>query len=86
MGENSQEKILTVLAVDEKDQKAVVTFAKKPFSTDQGQKLLDKCDLKIDLKNDCYHTFGESSNFIDLPNVTYLGSPQVRSDFFLKLT
>jgi len=57
LGENSQEKILTVLAVDEKDQKAVVTFAKKPFSTEQGQKLLDKCDLKIDLKNDCYHTF-----------------------------
>ena len=77
MGENSQEKILTVLAVDEKDQKAVVTFAKKPFSTDQGQKLLDKCDLKIDLKNDCYHTFGESltrrlSGFEVLNNATLI--------------
>ena len=60
MGENAQEKILTLLAVDDKEQKAVVTLAKKPFSTEQGQKLLEKCELKIDLKNDCYHTFGKS--------------------------
>merc|ERR1712050_358663 len=35
---------------------AVVIMSKKPFSADISQKMLNQCELKIDLKNDCYHT------------------------------
>ena len=37
---------------------AVVLISKKPFESEDGQKLLNKADLKLDLKNDIYHTFG----------------------------
>ena len=30
---------------------------KKPFQGELAQRLLDHCDLNLDLKNDCYHTF-----------------------------
>ena len=40
--------------------KAVVLISKRPFESEDGQKLLNKCDLKLDLKNDIYHSFGLS--------------------------
>ena len=41
-----------------KDEKKAVVFIKKqPFDTAQGQSLLSECDLKLDLKNDVYHSY-----------------------------
>ena len=61
LNDNSQDKMLTLLAKDADEQMAVVVLSKKPFQAEMGQQFISKCDLKLDLKNDCYHTFGKAS-------------------------
>jgi hypothetical protein len=55
-------KVVTILAKDDKGQKAVIHCNKTPFPSDLCQDLISKCQLKIDLKNDCYHTLGMLEN------------------------
>jgi len=57
LNDNPQDKLLTLLAKDDSEQKAVVMLSKKPFQADKSQQMISKCELKLDLKNDCYHTF-----------------------------
>jgi len=57
LNDNAQDKMLTLLAKDADEQMAVVVMSKKPFRAEMGQQFISKCDLKLDLKNDCYHTF-----------------------------
>ena len=57
LAENPRDKTITVLATDKKDQRAVVFIKKQPFDATQGQRLLADCGLKLDLKNDIYHSY-----------------------------
>lgn len=57
LSENLTDKIVTLLATDKDENKAVVLISKRPFESEDGQKILNQCDLKLDLKNDIYHSF-----------------------------
>jgi len=56
LNDNRHDKILTILAKDASDKMAVILVSKTAFESDESQKILSKCNLKLDLKNDCYHT------------------------------
>ena len=57
LAENPRDKTVTILATDKEEKKAVVFIKKQPFEATQGQSLLSECDLKLDLKNDVYHSY-----------------------------
>jgi len=62
LAENPRDKTITLLATDKEQNRAVVFIKKQPFDAAQGQQLFEQCSLRLDLKNDVYHSYdGELS-------------------------
>ena len=57
LAENTRDKTITLLATDKEQQRAVVFIKKQPFDAAQGQQLVEQCSLRLDLKNDVYHSY-----------------------------
>ena len=57
LAENPRDKTITILATDKDEKRAVVFIKKQSFDATHGQRLLTDCGLKLDLKNDIYHSY-----------------------------
>lgn len=57
INENPEDPSITILAKDKEDERAVILLRKKPFMASASREMIASCELKLDLKNDRYHTF-----------------------------